>query len=156
MARMSGGIKELKLWQEAVALAGEVVRLVRAASKRETTVLTDPLVLAASNVAVRVAAGYTHPEVGGQRALYLDARAALVETETLLAIGRHSGVIATDAVLALNARAGAVHRLLAGYLAYVDRQLAESLGVTQPGGPAHASAGGIPADVATARGTAPL
>src|SRR5215213_4005942 len=38
---MATGVKELKLWQEAVALAGEVVRVARTAARRETKAFTD-------------------------------------------------------------------------------------------------------------------
>jgi four helix bundle protein len=122
---MSGGMKELKLWQEAVALASDVVRLGRGAAKRETTVVTDRLMLAGTDVATRIAAGYTHGAASVQLGFYLRAREALVEVETLLAVARHAGLLATDAVLAASARAGGVHRLLAGYVAYLERQLAE-------------------------------
>ena len=134
---MGTGIKELKLWQEAVALGADVVRLGRGSAKRETKAVTDRLMLAAVDVATRIAAGYTHEAPGDQLASYRHARTALVEVETLLAIGRVGAALPADAVLAASARAGTVQRLLAGYLAYVDRQLADAV----PASPADAPGG---------------
>lgn len=116
-------MKELKLWQEAVLLAADVVRLGRASAKRETTAITDRLMAASADVASRIAAGYTHDAADAQLRFYVVARELLVEVETLLAIGRHSGVLPTAAVLATTARVGTVHRLLTGYVAYLERQV---------------------------------
>lgn len=118
-------MKELKLWQEAVALASDAVRLGRGAAKRETKVLTDRLMAAAVDVPVRIAAGYTHDDAAAQLGFYLRAREALVELETLLAVGRQAGLFPADAVPPVSARASTAHRLLTGYVAYLDRQLAE-------------------------------
>lgn len=123
---MATGLRELKLWQEAVALAADVLRLARGAAKRETQAVTDRLTKAAADVAVRVAAGYTHDSAATQLEYYIGARESLVEVESLLAVGRQAGLLPADAALAAAARAGTVHRLLAGYVAYVGRQLAEA------------------------------
>ncbi len=136
---MGTGLKELKLWQEAVALGADVVRLGRGAAKRETRVVTDRLMLAATDVAGRIAAGYTHDGAATQLEFYIGARQSLVEVETLLAVGRQSGLLPADAALAASARAGTVHRLLAGYVAYVDRELADgarTAGTAAPSAPA--------------------
>jgi four helix bundle protein len=123
---MATGLKELKLWQEAVGLAADAARLARGAAKRETHAFTDRLMSAAANVAVRIAAGYTHDAAPSQLEFYIGAREALVEVETLLAAGRQAGLLPADAALAASARAGSVHRLLAGYVSYLGRQLAEA------------------------------
>ncbi len=135
---MSSGLKELKLWQEAVALAADVVRLSRASSKRETKVVTDRLMVACADAATRIAVGYTHSVATVQLGFYVRARESLVEVETLLAIGGKSAVVSTDAVLAASARAGTVHRLLTGYVAFLERQLVA-------GAEAAAGADGVPA-----------
>lgn len=122
---MATGLKELKLWQEAVALGADTLRLARRAAKRETQALTDRLITAGADVAVRIAAGYTHEAPAAQLELYVGARKSLVEVETLLSVGRQGGLLPADAAIAASARAATVHRLLAGYLAYVGRQLAE-------------------------------
>ena len=123
---MATGLKELKLWQEAVGLAADAARLARGAAKRETHAFTDRLMGAAANVAVRIAAGYTHHAAASQLELYIGAREALVEVETLVAVGRQAGLLPADAALAVSARAGSVHRLLAGYVSYLGRQLADA------------------------------
>lgn len=123
---MGTGLKELKLWQEAVGLAADAARLARGAAKRETHTFTDRLMDAAANVAVRIAAGYTHDAAATQLEFYIAAREALVEVETLIAVGRQAALLPTDASLAASARAGGVHRLLAGYVSYLGRQLAET------------------------------
>jgi hypothetical protein len=64
---MTTGMRELKLWQEAVALGADSARLARGATRRETKVLVDRLLLAAAEVATRIAAGYTHDRPAAQR-----------------------------------------------------------------------------------------
>ena len=122
---MATGLKELKLWQEAVALGADTLQLARRAAKRETQALTNRLITAGADVAIRIAAGYTHETPAAQLELYVGARESLVEVETLVAVGRQGGLLPADAAVAASARAATVHRLLAGYLAYVGRQLAE-------------------------------
>ena len=116
-------MKELKLWQEAVALGADVTRLGRSGARRETGAFTDRLLTVAVDVGARIAAGYTHHSAPEQLARYVAARESLAELETLLAIGRAAGLMPSDGVLAASARAGGVHRLLAGYVAYLERQL---------------------------------
>jgi four helix bundle protein len=121
---MATGVKELKLWQEAVALAGEVVRLVRQLGRRETKTFTDRLMHTAVAVAAAVADGYGRYESGEQRRLYLSARRSLAELETHLAVARHAGIIPPPTLAQLSGRISTVARLLSGYLSYIDRQLA--------------------------------
>ena len=119
---MGSGVKELKLWQEAVALAGEVLKAARAGSRRETKVFTDRLMQSAVAVATHVAEGYGREEVAEERRLYQQARRALAELETHLAVARHAGVVPAAVLAQLAPRTAAVGRLLAGYLAFIDRQ----------------------------------
>jgi hypothetical protein len=55
---MAGGVRDLKVWQEAVALAGEVVRAIRQAARRETKTVTDTVAITALAVATHIADGY--------------------------------------------------------------------------------------------------
>jgi four helix bundle protein len=119
---MATGVKELKLWQEAVALAGEVLKAARAGARRETKVFTDRLIQSAVAVATHVAEGYGQEEVTEERRLYRQARRALAELETHLAVARHAGVVAPGVLAQIAPRTAAVGRLLAGYLAFIDRQ----------------------------------
>ena len=129
---MATGLKELKLWQEAVALGADALQLARRAAKRETHVVTDRLMTAGADVAVRIAAGYTHDTPSAQLACYVGARESLAELETLLSVGRQGGLLPADGAVAASARAATVHRLLAGYLAYVARQLADAAPAVPP------------------------
>ena len=128
---MATGVKELKLWQEAVALGGDVIRLVRQSARRETKSFSDRLMHAAVAVATGVADGHARYEPLEQRRSYLAARRALAELETHLAIARHAELVPAAAVAQLTGRAATVGRLLGGYLAYIERQLATQL-TTQP------------------------
>ena len=119
---MATGVKELKLWQEAVALAGEIVRVARTAARRETKAFTDRLIHSAVAVATHVAEGYGRQEPGEERRLYQLARRSLAELETHLAVARHAGIIPAAALAQLAPRAATVGRLLSGYLAFIDRQ----------------------------------
>ena len=58
---MTTGVRELRLWQEAVALGGDVARLMRQSCRRETRALTDHITHTAVAVATSVADGYGRP-----------------------------------------------------------------------------------------------
>src|SRR5215471_1662261 len=51
---MPGAARETKVWQEAIGLAGDVIRVVRRATRRETKAFTDALMLSATAVASAV------------------------------------------------------------------------------------------------------
>jgi four helix bundle protein len=121
---MSTGVRELRLWQEAVALGGEVTRLMRQSCRRETRIFTDQVVCTALAVATSVADGYARPAAADQRDCYRRAKRFLGELETLLAVARHAGLISPAALAQLTIRLGGVARLLSGYLAFIERQLA--------------------------------
>src|SRR3954451_676271 len=67
LAPMTTGVRELRLWQEAVALGGDVVRLMRQSCRRETRALTDQITHTAVAVATCVADGYGRPAAIEQR-----------------------------------------------------------------------------------------
>lgn len=122
---MAAGLKELKVWQEAVALAGDIVRTLRHGTRRETKVVSDRVMLTALDVASHLADGYGRYTAPEQRQLYRAAKRDLLRLETQLAIARHAELISAAALAELNARIQAVGRLLSGYLVYLDRQLAK-------------------------------
>ncbi len=126
---MASGVKDLKVWQEAVALAGDVVRAARQASRRETRVLTEQLMQSAVAVASNIAHGYASYAPSEQLQSYGDARRALLELETRLTIARHAGILQAPAIAQLTGRLTAVSRLLSGYVAYIDRQAAAGSGL---------------------------
>src|SRR5206468_1505042 len=86
---MAAGVRDLKVWQEAVALAGEVLRAVRHNARRETKTASDALITTALAVACHVAEGYGRYTVPEQRQLYRAAKRELLRLETQLAILRH-------------------------------------------------------------------
>ncbi len=125
---MAGTIRDLKLWQESVALAGDIVRIVRQGARRETKVMSDQLIITALSVAEHIADGYARYTTLEQRLLYRSAKRALLRLETQLAIARHAELITAAAQADLLNRIQIVQRLLGGYLVYLERQLDEVSG----------------------------
>src|SRR5688572_18901693 len=124
---MSGGMKDLKVWQEAVALAGEVVRAVRQSTRRETKGFTDQMMQSAATVASSIAQGYASYAAEEQRLSYSEARRALLDLETRVAIAKQAGLLHPQVMAQITVRLATVSRLLAGYVAYLDRQAESSL-----------------------------
>lgn len=122
---MSAGIRELRVWQEAVALAGDAVRAVRLNVRRETKIVSDSILATALAVGSHIAEGYAQPTPPEQRAAYLAAKRALLRLETELAVAKHADLIPAGAFTELTARSSHVARLLTGYLVYLDRQIAD-------------------------------
>jgi len=134
---MAGSLRDLKVWQEAVALGGEVLRVVRHSARRETKPATDALIVTAFAIAGHIAEGYGRYTAPEQRQLYRAAKRELLRLETQLAILRHADLLSLAAHGDLLKRTHHVARLLAGYIVYLERQRAsEDEDVT----PARASA----------------
>jgi four helix bundle protein len=127
---MASGVKDLKVWQEAVVLAGDVLRTLRPSIRRETKTFADLLVQSAVAVATSVAHGYASFGAEEQRLAYQEARRALLELETRLTVARHAGIIQPPVLAQLTGRVSTVSRLLSGYVAYLDRQAAAGTGLT--------------------------
>jgi four helix bundle protein len=121
---MSANVRDLKVWQEAVALGAEVVRHARQGARRETKVVTDQLMVAALAAASTIADGYGRYTAPEQRQLYRSAKRELLRLETQLAIARQADLISAQAHSDLSSRVQSVNRLLGGYLVYLERQLA--------------------------------
>jgi four helix bundle protein len=122
---MSSGVRELRVWQESVALAGDVIRAVRPGVRRETRVVSDVLMDTALSVGGHIADGYARPTGREQRDAYLAAKRALLRLESHLATARHADLIPAGAYTELAARSAQVARMLTGYVIYLDRQLAD-------------------------------
>jgi four helix bundle protein len=120
---MAGTMRDLKLWQESVALAGDIIRVVRQGSRRETKAVTDQVMLTALSVAENIADGYARYTPIEQRDLYRSARRAVLRLETQLAAIRHAELLNPGAFSELLDRIQIVNRLLGGYLVYLERQL---------------------------------
>ena len=116
-------LKDLRLWQEAVALAADVVRAVRAGSRRETKSFTDELMGAAGAVAAGIADAHCRYVPEEQQASYRETKRALAVLETRLAIARQADLIPAATLSQCSTRAANVGRLLSGYLGHLERIL---------------------------------
>ena len=125
MASMSSGLRDLRVWQEAVALAADVVRAVRPSIRRETKVVSDALMITAVSVASHIADGFARPSPAEQRESYLAAKRALLRLESEMAVARQAELMPAGSLGDIASRAGQVARLLTGYLIYLDRQITE-------------------------------
>jgi four helix bundle protein len=119
---MAAGVRDLKVWQEAVALGGEVLRLVRQNARREIKSAMDIVTVTALSIASHIAEGYGRYTVPEQRQLYRAAKRDLLRLETQLAILRHADLLSLSAHSDLLKRIHNVARLLAGYIVYLERQ----------------------------------
>ena len=125
---MSSGMRELRVWQEAVSLAGDVVRAARQGMKRETRSVSDAAMLTALAVATHIADGYARLTPPEQRDSYRSAKRALLRLETELAVARQADILPAGAFTDLTARSALVAKLLTGYVAYLDRQIVDDAG----------------------------
>lgn len=124
---MAAGVKDLKLWQEAVALAGDVLRAVRQHGRRELPWFLDELAASATVIAVSIAEGYGRGDALDQQRMFEQARRSITNFETQLAIARHGAALPAETLAALAARATTVSRLLAGFLTFIERQKSAEL-----------------------------
>jgi four helix bundle protein len=120
---MSSGVRELRVWQESVALAGDVIRAVRQGIRRETKLVSDAPMATSMIVATLIADGYARVTPVEQREAYQSARRAVLRLETELAILKQAELLPAGAFSELSTRGAQVSKLLGGYLAYLDRQI---------------------------------
>lgn len=118
---MSGTARQSKAWQEAIGLAGDVIRVVRRVTRRETKAFTDALMLSASSVASAIAEASTRPTAAEERECYIRARRSLVAVETQLAIARVSGIISSSVHAQLSARVASLSQRVSNHLNHVER-----------------------------------
>jgi four helix bundle protein len=130
---MSSGVRELRVWQESVSLAGDVIRALRQNIRRETKSVSDTVMATAVSVGTHVAEGYGRHTIEQQRESYIAAKCALLRLETELAIARHADLIPAGSFTELTARSSQVARLLAGYIVYLDRQISDREPGPRPG-----------------------
>lgn len=125
LPHMAGTLKDLKVWQEAVGLAADVIRAVRHANRREIKVVAETLMTTGLTLADHIAEGFGRYSAPEQRQLYRAARRDLLRLETQLAVARQADLVSAAHLAQLSHRAQLVARLLGGYLVYLDRQLAD-------------------------------
>lgn len=118
---MAGSVRETKVWQEAIGLAGDIIRLVRRSTRRETKAFTDALMLSASAAASAIAEAPTRPTPAEERECYARARRSLVAVDTQLAIARNSGIIAASSHAQLTARVAALSQRVSNQVNHIER-----------------------------------
>ena len=129
---MAANIRDLKVWQEAVALAAETVKSARQNARRETKIVTDQLMLTALNAASTIADGHGRYTPAEQRQLYRAARRELLRLETQMSIARQAELMSATSYAELTTRMQSVSRLLGGYLVYLERQLTPEPATERP------------------------
>lgn len=122
---MGLGLRDLRVWQESVALATEVIRALKATNRREIKAIAEHTMLTAVVMAEQVAEGYGRYAPGEQRLLYRAAKGHLLRLETSLAIARQAELVSATQHAQLQSKMQTVNRLLSGFLVYLDRQAAE-------------------------------
>lgn len=120
---MGLGLRDLRVWQEAVGLAAEVIRALRSTNRREIKSITEHTMTTALAVAEHVAEGYGRYAPGEQRQLYRAAKRDLLRLETSLAVARQAELLSAANHAQLTTRIQTVARLLSGFLVYLDRQV---------------------------------
>ncbi len=122
-APMGLGLRDLRVWQESVALGADVIRSLRQTNRREIKAITEHTMVTAMQVAEHVAEGYGRYAPGEQRQLYREAKRHLLRLETSLAVARQADLLSATHHAQLSSRIQSVNRLLGGFLVYLDRQL---------------------------------
>ena len=120
---MSSGIRELRVWQESVSLAGDAIRAIRQNIRRETKSVSDAVMATAMSIGAHIADGFGRHTLAEQRTAYREARRALLRLETELAIAKHADLIPSGSFTDLTARSNQLSRMLTGYLVYLDREV---------------------------------
>jgi four helix bundle protein len=118
---MAGTPRETKVWQEAIGLASDIIRVVRRVTRRETKAFTDALMLSSTAVASAIAEAPTRPTPAEERECYARARRSLVTVETQLAIARVSGVIPASVHAQLAARVASLSQRVSNQLNHVEK-----------------------------------
>lgn len=129
---MGLGLRDLKVWQEAVALGADVIRALRQTNRREIKVITEHTMVTAMLLAEHIAEGYGRYAAGEQRQLYRSAKRDLLRLETALAVARQADLVSATHHAQLAARIQTVNRLLSGFLVYLDRQIGVELADGSP------------------------
>jgi four helix bundle protein len=129
---MGLGLKDLRVWQEAVGLGADVIRALRQTNRREIKAITEHTMVTAMQMAQHVAEGYGRYAAGEQRQLYRAAKRDLLKLETALAIARHADLLSATNHAQLASKMQTVNRLLSGFLVYLDRQIGVELSDNSP------------------------
>ncbi len=119
---MGLGLRDLRVWQEAVALSAEVVRAMKQSNRPQIKGMVEHVMLTSLAIAEHIAEGYGRYAPGEQRQLYRAAKRHLLRLETSLAVARQADLLSATHHAELSARIQTVSRLLSGFLVYLERQ----------------------------------
>lgn len=119
---MGLGLRDLRVWQEAVALSAEVVRALKQSNRPQIKGVVEHVMLTSLAIAEHIAEGYGRYAPGEQRQMYRAAKRHLLKLETSLAIARQADLVSATSHAELAARIQTVNRLLSGFLVYLERQ----------------------------------
>lgn len=119
---MGLGLRDLRVWQEAVALSAEVVRALKQSNRPQIKGVVEHVMLTSVAIAEHIAEGYGRYAPGEQRQLYRAAKRHLLKLETSLAIARQADLLSVTHHAELSSRIQTVNRLLSGFLVYLERQ----------------------------------
>jgi four helix bundle protein len=119
---MGLGLRDLRVWQEAVALSAEVIRALKQTNRPQIKGLVEHVMITSLTTVEHIAEGYGRYAPGEQRQLYRAAKRDLLRLETDLAVAKQAELLSVTTHAELNARMQTVNRLLSGFLVYLDRQ----------------------------------
>jgi four helix bundle protein len=119
---MGLGLRDLRVWQEAVGLAAEVIRALKQSNRPQIKGLVEHVMLTSIAMAEHIAEGYGRYAPGEQRQLYRAAKRDLLRLETGLAVARQADLISVTQHAEISSKLQTVNRLLSGFLVYLDRQ----------------------------------
>lgn len=124
---MGLGLQDLRVWQEAVALAALVVRSF-SKTRSDVRAFAEHAIMTAAAVGENVAEGFGERIPADQEKGFRAAQVELLKLETQLAIARLAELLSASRHAEMVARIAAVNRLLSGFLTYLDRQTNEEGG----------------------------
>jgi four helix bundle protein len=115
------GYRDLRAWQQAMALVTEIYRITRAFPKEELYGLVSQIRRAAVSIPSNLAEGHGRNSRNEFRQFIGQARGSLSEVETQLEISRNLGYVKADVADALMAQADAVGKMLTGLRSWSEK-----------------------------------
>ncbi|HHH41874.1 MAG TPA: four helix bundle protein [Chloroflexi bacterium] len=123
---MARDFRGILAWQKADDLAVEIYRATgRCFPREERYALTSQIRSAAVSVAANIAEGSGRRTLKDFRSFLYKAQGSLSEVEYYLHLARRLDYLDKDDYARLEAQRAEVGRLLAGFIAFLDRQIAQ-------------------------------
>ncbi len=115
------GYRDLRAWQQAMAMVTEIYRITRAFPKEELYGLVSQIRRAAVSIPSNLAEGHGRNSRNEFRQFIGQARGSLSEVETQLEISKNLGYVKADVADALMAQADAVGKMLTGLRSWSEK-----------------------------------